>query len=371
MNNKNFEIYLDYGTSKIRSVAINKKNLENKFFYESDYFYNNLNIENEVEKIISNIEKNTNEYLENINLMIDSPKMESIGLSLSKSLDGSKLKKGDVKFLIQDAKQQILRNYENKNIIHIIIRKYKIDNIEYTFLPRDINCNILSIDTIFICLPKKIIEDLKKVFLKFDVSINQIYCSSYVKSLSYKDNFKFIENICFIDIGFNKTSIIFYSKDTIIFFHVLPVGSNHITKDISKILNLDLQTSEKIKLYFDKNKKIIKDNKLSINLIQKIIFSRIEEILELSIKSIKLNVNLDQSSQFKMILMGDGSRVLDNKFKEKISFLHEIDLLEETLVGICESALKISNSLNKQEVLIVPKKQIKEGFFEKLFHLFK
>ena len=370
MNNKNFEIYLDYGSSKIRCVAVNKNNLENKFFYESNYFYHNLNIETEIEKIISNIEKNTNEYLESINLTIDSPKMKSISLSLSKSFDGSTLKKDDVKFLIQDAKQQILRNHISQNIMHIIIRKYRIDNIEYTFLPEDINCNALSIDIIFVCLPKKIIIDLKKIFLKFDISINQIYCSSYVKSLNYKNNFDSIEDICFIDIGFNKTSIIFYSKNIINFFHTLPIGGNHITKDLSKILNLDLQTSEQIKLYFDKNKNILNEKKLSTNLVQKIIFSRIEEILELSVNSVKLNVKLDKSSQFKIILMGEGSRVLDNKCKNKISFLYKIDLLEETLEGICESALKLSNSLSKQEVLIAPKKQLNVGFFEKLFHLF-
>ena len=72
-----------------------------------------------------------------------------------------------------------------------------------------------------------------------------------------------------------------------------------------------------------------------------------------------------------MVLMGEGSKILDNKFKEKIHFTEEIDLLDETVEGICESALKLGEGLNKQEVVVVPKKQIKEGFFEKLFHLFK
>ena len=69
--------------------------------------------------------------------------------------------------------------------------------------------------------------------------------------------------------------------------------------------------------------------------------------------------------------MGDGSKILDNNFKEMIVFSKEIDLLEETTEDICEAALKLSEGINKQEVVIVPKKQIKAGFFEKLFHLFK
>ena len=371
MTNKNFDIYFDYGSSKIRTAAINKNNLKNKYFHESDYFYDEDNAESEIEKIILNIEKSTNEYLENINVMMDSPKMLSISLSLSKSFDGSKLKKNDVKFLVQDAKQQILGNHKHLSIMHIIIKKYMINNIEYSFLPENVNCNLLSIDIIFICLPKEIIENLKKIFLKFDISIDQILCASYIKSLNYKENFYFYENLCFVDIGFNKTSIIFYNKNEIAFFHVLPIGSNHITKDLSKVLDLDLITSEKIKLYFNNDVNILQYKQISIDLAQQIIFSRVEEILKLSVESIKLNVASNQSSQFKMVLIGKGSSILDSKFIKKNSFTCEIEIFDETLDSICESFQRLNDALNKQEVVMIPKKLIKKGFFEKLFHFFK
>ena len=371
MKNSNFNIYVDFGKSKIRIGAINKDALKKNFFCESNYFTDYATAEIEIEKIISNLEKNTNEYLENIDLMVDSSETLSISLSLSKNFDGCKLKKEDIQFLIQDAKQQVLRNYSNKNIIHIIVKNYKIDNKNYTFLPTDINCNLLSIDIIFISLPKKTIEFFKKFFFKFDISIKQIFCSSYAKSTSYKKNFKLTKNISFIDMGFDKTSITHYDKNEISFFQVIPIGGNHITKDLSKILNIDLIYAEKVKLYFDKDESILIEKKLSLDFVQKIIFARIEEILELCFKSIELNQNLDPSYQFQLILMGEGSKILDNKFKEKIVFSKEIDLLEETTQDICEAALKLSEGINKQEVVIVPKKQTKEGFFEKLFHFFK
>ena len=72
-----------------------------------------------------------------------------------------------------------------------------------------------------------------------------------------------------------------------------------------------------------------------------------------------------------MILTGEGSEILDNTFKEKISFLHDVDLLEETVQDIFGGVVNLYNGINKQEVVLIPKKPIKEGFFEKLFHLFK
>ncbi len=367
MSNRNFEVYFDFGASKIRATAINVNEPTKKFCYESNDFSDYLKSEKEIEKIISNIEKDTNEYLDSINLMVDNSKMLSINLSLSKNFDGSKLKKEDIQFLVQDAKQQVLRNYLNQNIIHVIIKNYRINNTNYTFLPSNIICNTLSVDIIFICLPKTIIEDLNFFFYKFDISINQIFCSSYVKSLSYKDNFTSIENLSFIDIGFNKTSIICYKNNEVCFFEVIPIGSNNITKDLSKVLNIDLTEAENIKLCLSKNENIVIKKKLSLELIQKIVISRVEEILELCMKSI----NLEQFVELKIILIGGGSRIIDNQFKKKISFLDKVDLLEETTEDICGAALKLSQGLNKQEVIMVAKRQIKEGFFEKLFHFFR
>ena len=371
MQNKNFEVYLDLGSSKIRAAAFSNDKKNDNFFYESKYFNDYLKIESEIEKTISKLEDKTDEYLNEVNLMLDSPEILTIGISLSKNLDGSTLKKQNVKFLIQDAKQQILSNYQNYDIIHIIIKNYKIDHIDYTFFPTSINANLLSVDVIFICLPKKTTRYYKSLFSKFDVSINQIFCSSYTKSMNYKNKLFTIENIVFIDIGFNKTSLTLYNRNKISFFHIIPVGGNHITKDISKILKINLADSEKIKINFDNNDNFLTTKGLSLDLVQKIIFSRIEEILELCLKSIKLNENIKVTDKFKFLLMGDGSKILDNQFKEKIIFSHKIDLLEETTQSICESGLNLSKGLNIQEVVMIAKKQTKEGFFEKLFHFFK
>ena len=368
MNNKNFEVYFDCGSSKIRAGAFSKEDQDKFFCDETNFFIDHSNINLEIQKIISSLEESTKEYLNDVNLMIDSEDMLSVGISISKKIDDSELKKEDIQFLLQDVKQQVLRNYPSQYITHIIINNYIIDNVKYTFLPEKINCDLISLNILFVCLPKKTVEYFKKIFSKLGISINQIFCSSYSKSLNYKKNFSMVENISFIDIGFNKTSISCYNKDEIIFFDVLPIGGNNITKDLSKILNLNMREAENLKVHFDNNDRFLNEKKISHDLIQQIILARIEEILELSTKSIKLN--LDNFKEYKMILMGEGSKILHNKYKENISLLNDIDLLEETVEDICQSASNQNGRLNKQEVVIIPKKQIKQGFFEKLFHFF-
>jgi len=369
MNNKNFQTFFDCGSFKIRAGIFNTTNNKESFYAESDFSTDQSSLESKIQDIIDSFEKNTNEYINNINLMIDSPKMLSIGISLSKKLDGSKLKQASIQFLIQEAKQQILKYYTDYSITHIIINNYKIDGVNYFYLPDEIKCHSISLDLFFICLPSDLISYFKNIFSKSNILINQIICSCYAKSINYKDNLNLTESALFIDVGLNKTSIISYFNDQILSLDVLPIGGNHITKDISKILGINLDKSEEIKLNFNKNHKASNNESFSMNTVEKIIFARTEEILELCVKSAELNSQI--SGHFKMIVMGEGSKILDNPYMEKISFSNDIDFLDETLEDICQSGFRLRGGLNKQEVEVIPKKQSKQGFFEKLFHFFK
>ena len=369
MNNKNFQICFDCSFSKVRAGAFNVNKINEAFYAESKFFRDHLNLEPEIQKIITSFEKDTNEYIDNINLMIDSPKMLSIAMSISKKLDGSKLRQTNIQFLIQEAKQQILKYYTKYNIAHIIINNYKIDDVDYSYLPDEIECHFISLDIIFICLPSDLVLYFKKIFSNSNISVNQIICSSYAKSINYKDNLNLNGHLSFIDIGFNKTSVISYFNNKILSLDVLPVGGNYITKDISKVLNIDLEKSEQIKLNFDKNYRDLNDKDLPIETLQKIIFYRIDEILELCLKSLELNLFVPE--RFKILLMGNGSKILGNHPKDNIFFSNDIDYLADTLEDICQSGFKFGTQPNNQEVMVVPKKHIKHDFFERFFHFFK
>jgi len=369
MNIENFQTFFDCGFSKVRAGTFNIDTNTQAFYAESEFFTDRSNLELKIQKIVTYLEKESNEYIDNISLMVDSSKTLSVGISLSKKLDGFKLKQANIQFLVQEAKQQILKYYANYNIVHIIINNYKIDGIDYSYLPDEIKCDFISLDIFFICLPTDLVFYLKSIFSKSNILVDQIICSSYVKSINYKENLNLTGYVSFIDIGFNKTSIISYLNDKFLSLNTLPIGGNHITQDISKILDIDLLSAEQIKLSFDQNYKFSNEDNISIDTLQKIILARTEEILELCAKSRGTNsVWLYQS---KIVLTGDGSKILGNNYKDKISFPNDLDCLEETLEDICHSGFKFGSGINKQEVVVIPKKQIKQGFFEKLFHFFR
>ena len=366
MSDKKFYTFFDCGFSKIRAGTFN--NDQDVFFVESEFIKDRTNLELKIKEIIVSLENNNDEYINSVNLMLDSSKMISIGISLSKKLDGTKLKKENIKFLVQEAKQQILQYYTNHNIAHIIINNYKIDGVDYSYLPDEIKCDFISLDILFICLPVDLVLYFKNIFSKFNILIDQTICASYVKSINYKENLDLTEHVSFIDVGFNKTSIVSYSKNKIFSLEVLPVGGNNITKDISNILEIDLEESEKLKTNLDQDNVISNNHSFSFDKLQKIIFARTEEILELSSNS--GGSNLLKMGQSNMVLMGEGSKILDNQYTNKISFAKDINFLEETTKDICQSGFNYVMKLNEHEVVVIPKKHTKQRFFEKLFNFF-
>ena len=397
MTEKNIETYIDLGSSKVR-VGIFDNNFIIKNFFEekntiSDFSLNNFNMDNSnriIRELIQKAEKKIGVHINNVNLLIDSPYFFSIDISLKKNLEGKKATNEDIQYLLQEGRQLIQSNYGDKKIIHIIIEKFIFDNKEFDDLPDEkIECNSLCLEIKFICLSNLIFDQLNKNLNENQLSIRNIFCSSYVKSLDYNNLFDNFNKKVFLDIGYKKTSITIFSKKKLIFFHCIPVGSNHITSDISQVLKITKEDSEAIKLglkeshtiFSEKiNQEFVLDSKIkkkfgqsiSIDLLQKVIYARIDEILNLCFKKINFSSIANDKKNI-LIFIGEGSKLLHSNsiyLKDEFNFISEMNFFEENNKKICMSGYNFNKKNNLYEVKVVSKKLKKTGFFEKLFHFF-
>ena len=221
MKDNKFDIYLYISSIKL-SVAIFEKSdpIKSIFFKEfnckTNLYKEKLNfyeIEKIIEKNIFEIEKFTEDFLNDIYLIIDTPESLKIGLSLSKNNEDKTIQEKDVKYLIQDCKQQILRSNINEDIIHIIVNNYVLDDVEYKYLPLHTKCKKFSVNVEFICFPKTLVKRLKDLFNNYQISINKIICGNYVRSFNdLKSNL----NICAAGInlveGANKQEVVIIPK---------------------------------------------------------------------------------------------------------------------------------------------------------------
>ena len=220
MSEKNFDVYLNISFDKLIISVFKKFDGKIIFFKEHNCltnfnknYLNFNNLEIILENSIREIEKDTNSFLNEIYLMLDTEESMSIYLSLIKDNEGGKIDKKNIQYLVQDAKQQILRSYFDKNITHIIIEKYMVDNVEYSYLPLNISCKKISIDIKFICFPKHLIKKVERLFNNHQILINKIICTKYAQKFNI-DNYE--TNICKIGFqlnsGLNKQEVITVPK---------------------------------------------------------------------------------------------------------------------------------------------------------------
>ena len=117
MNEKSLNVFIDFGSSKIRLGVYNKETKKNVFISERDCISNfglknfDIKTSNEVIRdLIKSAEKNVDKHIKNIKLMIDTPDMFSIDISIKKISDSNKHSKNDISSLLNEAKSLIQKN---------------------------------------------------------------------------------------------------------------------------------------------------------------------------------------------------------------------------------------------------------------------
>ncbi len=396
MSKERFETILDYGFSKLRIGSFDNDNPNNKFFLDEEC-QNNFSFENSSEKIhklIKKLEKNQNTHLNDVNIMIDTPDFFCVDIGLKKNFNNRLVKSNDIKHLLDITNSLIKNNYSNIKIIHFIITKVIIDKKEFeTFPEKDFYCYELIFEAKFICLPDKIFDELfEKLKTKY-LSIKKIYCTSYVKSFCFKDLFESYQNKFFLDIGYEKSCLVIYKKNKLKLIKYLQLGSNHITKDISKIFKISLNDAEEIKkslsnlnLTFsdakneengNKNQNspsIVLDNKIQFDLLKNVVFARIDEIINLIFKNINDLDFIESSNDSILVFTGEGSKILNKNsitLNSKFNNFKELNFFNENTTLVCDSGYKFIFIDKPNEVTLVPKRSDKYGFFEKMFNFFK
>ena len=157
-------------------LVIEEKSTEFKFSKLDEFLNSN----------IFKIEKKLNSFVKDIHVILDSNEFHSIKLSIKKDNNGNLINSEALIHPLNDLKNLCQSNLQNKKIIHFLIERYVIDNKFYTTLPENVNCNIFSLDTEFICLSKNLIENTEKILKKYHISLNQILSASYLEKM--KDN---------------------------------------------------------------------------------------------------------------------------------------------------------------------------------------
>ena len=362
----------------------------------NDVVVNLTKASNAIRLSIGTAEKKAKISLKKINVVFEQPDFLCTKFSKHKKIDGSKIHRHDIEFLLKEAKKQLILNDKNQSIIHIFNHNYIVDGKIFMEEPIDVFADSLSHEMTFITVPKNNLKNINQVFIDCDIEIERLISHTFTLGVKLLNVRELQLGSALINLGYKKISLGLFKNLALVHSVTLPIGTDHITNDISKVCSLNLDETKVIRNNIDfsfkndqnlfdqddflKNTYFIDSNfrKISKNLILNVIKARLDEILEILKKQLIVpGFNLNSGINF--LLTGEGSNLLNlEKYCENFFRLSTKKISQNNIENDNDFEKNFASSLGALKIIkdgweteaipeIREKNIEKIGFFAKIF----
>ncbi|MBD3841236.1 MAG: cell division protein FtsA [Campylobacterales bacterium] len=194
--------------------------------------------------------------------------------------------------------------------IHVLPVYFKVDDGSHILNPLSMNGSRLEVSVNVITAKKTNLTNVRNAIKQANLEVDKFVLSGYANAIATLEQDQKKLGSAVLNVGGSTTQIVVYKGTTLIYNDFLPIGSEHITNDISVMLHTPYSAANMVKNKYGSLLPIKEDDEantitkvklpilgnevdskeISIAQIQPIIHARVEEILTL------VNENLLQSS---------------------------------------------------------------------------
>ena len=123
---------------------------------------------------IRNIETESEKVFRNISVVVNEPESTCTNFTGFKKLNGSKVEKRDLDYILNEAKSSIVKNQEKNSILHILNSNFILDKVKQEKMPLDLYGDHLSLHMTFISLPTNNLKNIRSLFDSSDLKIDRV-----------------------------------------------------------------------------------------------------------------------------------------------------------------------------------------------------
>ena len=207
----------------------------------------------------------------------------------------------DINRVISEA--QIISLPMNREIVHVLAKKYRLDDQDNIKDPIGMKGVRLEVDALVIESSSSHIKNISKCAYQSNIEIEDLVLEPLASAKAVLTKKQKELGVVLIDIGAGTTSMAVFEEGDLLHSAIIPVGAAHITNDIAIGLRTSIEVAEKIKLEYgsaisrDTNKKegidlsqidSREEGVVSRYHVAEIIEARFEEIFNLVQKELKL-----------------------------------------------------------------------------------
>jgi cell division protein FtsA len=185
-------------------------------------------------------------------------------------------------------------------VIHVLPYNFKVDEQNFIEDPYGMNASRMEVDVNIILTQKSSLSNLTKAVYSAGLEIESIVLNSYASAIATMNKDEKALGAVVIDLGGQSSNLVVYMGNAIRYSSYIPVGSKHITNDLSMMLHTPLDVAEDLKIKHGNliasgqedsielpvlgNNEVFK--RVQFDIIHSVISSRVRELLFLLKKSI-------------------------------------------------------------------------------------
>ena len=292
VNNKSIRYAVFNLSENLNYNLLTTKNSENNGIKKGDVI--DIDLASEIiSKDLKEIEKKIDKVFSNVNLIVNQRDMTSTYITSFKKLNGAKVEKRDIDYMLNEGKISIQKNQENNSIIHILNSNFYLDKKKRDKIPLNIFADHLGLQMTLISLPKNNIKNIKNLFENNDLKVDRLLCRPLTTGVNLISGNSKLKNFFLLNIDDELSTISIYENMSLVFFKTFPFGTNTIFRDLSQLCSIKDEDINSIltKINFDNidknnskylDEKFFKDSqftKLTLSHIKEIIETRVEEMM--------------------------------------------------------------------------------------------
>ena len=342
---------IDIGSSTITAV-IAKHDLENNInilgtgIQKSNGINKGLiiNIEEASKSIkdaVSIAKRTTTEMIDTTVVSISGSYSKSIRSSGSVNVPNGLITETEINQVMQMAlyNATIVPEYE---VVHVVPIFFKVDDSIEVDNPLNMNGSRLEVSVYIVTAKRTALTNIKSALKISGIEVVKFVLDSYASALAVLDDQQKKFGAIVINLGATTTEFVYFKGNSIIFNGFIPVGSNHVTNDLSVMLHTPPTAAEKIKLEYGSLVRNYSPNnelgvtkvkiprigdedsisEVALDYIQTIIHARVEEVLVLVKNKLKKSGLIENTGSGIVITGGmsylDGIKKLTERIFEGI-----------------------------------------------------
>ena len=152
----------------------------------------------------------------------------------------------DINRVISEA--QIISLPMNREIVHVLAKKYRLDDQDNIKDPLGMKGVRLEVDALIIESSSVHVKNISKCAYQSNIEIDDLVLEPLASAKAVLSKKQKELGVVLIDIGGGTTSIAVYEEGDLVHTAIIPVGAGHITNDIAIGLRTSIDVAEKIKL---------------------------------------------------------------------------------------------------------------------------